>query len=1005
MAKNRLITALRASTAAVVVTTVMQASPALAQPVLQQEPAAAPTPDQTTAPEQTSPMGQTQMGDATTATTASDIVVTGSRLGRAGYDAPTPVNIVGEQRLQQLAINNVGDALNQLPSFRATSSPAANSFRVSGNIGARTLDLRGLGATRTLTLIDGRRFVGSSDNGTVDLNSIPSILVQRTEVVTGGASAAYGANAVSGVVNLILDTKLKGLKAEVNSGISQRGDGRTLYAAAAGGVDFAGGRGHVVVGGEYSKEYGVGTCETRSWCAKYTNYIPNPGYNTATRTSTNGLPATLVLNDITFVQNENGILSGAVKPNGAGGTITLGQQLLNTGATSLPAALRGKQFDAAGNLVPYTFGNLLSGLFQQGRDSTQPYLLGFSPTPLVVPTEHVSAMVHADYELTDSIVLSTEFMYAHVVGGPTATTPVQDSPATIDINNPYLSATTRATVLGADPTITKLLVNSSSFAIGPVALATSTLDTYRGAISLKGELGRGWNWDTYYTYGRVDSEVIDRRSRLKEWNDGVDAVLAPTGLPGIAAGTIICRTTLTNPANGCIPINLFGYGQVSQAAVDRYLVTETQTRRYEQHAAAINLRGSPFSTWAGEVRVAIGGEWRRDTAVGGADANTLAGNYIQAGTTALPFTKTSVYEGYLEAGVPLLKDSALGDALDIDGAVRYTHYTPFGNATTWKGGLVYRPVPDIAVRVTRSRDIRAPTAQESSPNATTVTIPLADPFVGGTSLQTVVTGGNTNLQLERGDTFTAGVVLRPTFIPRFNLSVDYYDIEVKGAIDSLSAPVVASACRQQTLLCNLIAFNPNGSINTVFSNFQNLSQLHAEGFELVMDYRIPALAGDIDLQVNGNYIVDLSTVGATGVVTQLDNVTGNSGSITNIQGVPRWKLDGVVTYSRPGWAFTAHGRYIPRAILDPTKIGPEDDGFNVNLPNSANINRVDSRFYLDLAVRLKIPDAQGDERYEVFGAINNVFDKAEPAQLRLFGNAQQFDPVGRFFKVGLRAKM
>ncbi|MGI4880253.1 MAG: TonB-dependent receptor domain-containing protein, partial [Janthinobacterium lividum] len=640
-----------------------------------------------------------------------DIVVTGSRLGRTNYDAPTPVNIVSDERLKSLGITNVADALNQIPSFRPISSPAANSFRVSGNIGARTLDLRGLGATRTLTLIDGRRFVASSDNGTVDLNSIPSILVARSEVVTGGASAAYGANAVSGVVNLILDTKLTGFKAEVSGGLSQRGDGQNYYAAAAGGADFGGGRGHIVAGGEYSQENGIGECETRAWCNKYTNYIANPGYNTATKTSTNGLPATLVLDNVTFVQNENGILSGAVKPNGTGGTITLGQQVLNTGATALPAALRGKQFDAAGNLVAYTFGNLLSGLFQQGRDSTQPYLLGFSPTPLVVPTKHFSGMVHADYELTDSIEMSTEVMYAHVEGGPTATTPPQDSPATIDINNPYLSAATRATVLAADPTITKLLVNSSSYAVGGVALAKSTLDTFRGALSLKGDLGKGWAWDTYYTYGKVDSKVVDPKSRLKEWNDGVDAVTAPAGLAGIAAGTIICRTTLTNPGNGCIPINLFGYGQVSQAAINRYLVTERQTRTYEQQAAAINLRGSPFSTWADEVKVAVGAEWRRDTAIGSADPDTIAGNYIQAGTTALPYTKTSVVEGYVEAGVPLLRDSALGKSLDIDGAVRYTHYDPFGNAVTWKGGVVYTPIHDITFRVTRSRDIRAPTAQ------------------------------------------------------------------------------------------------------------------------------------------------------------------------------------------------------------------------------------------------------------------------------------------------------
>ncbi|WP_238560137.1 TonB-dependent receptor domain-containing protein [Sphingomonas sp. Mn802worker] len=939
--------------------------------------------------------------------TASDIVVTGSRLGRTGYSAPTPVNVIGDARLKNLAIPNVADALNQIPSFRPIASPAANSFRVSGNIGARTLDLRGLGPTRTLTLVDGRRFVASSDNGTVDLNSIPSILVQRTEVVTGGASAAYGANAVAGVVNLILDDKLQGIKAEANAGVSQRGDGRNYYLAAAGGTDFADGRGHIILGGEWSKEGGVGTCETRAWCNKYTNYIANPGYNTATRTSTNGLPANLVLDNVMFVQNENGILSGAIKPNGAGGTITLGQQVLNVGATALPAALRGKQFDEAGNLIPYTFGNYLSGLFQQLRDPTQPYLLGFSPTPLVVPTEHFSAMARVNYDVSDAITFTGEFMYSRVIGGPTATTPVQDSPATIDINNPYLSAATRATVLAADPTITKLLVNSSSFAIGPVALATSRLNSYRGALGLKGSFSGGWDWDVYYTYGRVTSDVRDEKSRLKEWNDGIDAVrvtAANVGTSGLALGSIVCRTTLSAPTNGCIPINLFGYGQVSQAAIDRYLVTETQTRTYEQQAAAVNLRGSPFSTWAGDVKVAVGGEWRRDTAQGSADANTLAGNYIQAGTTALPFTKTSVVEGYLEAGVPLLRDSRLGKALDIDGAARFTHYDPFGDATTWKGGVVYKPVQDLTFRVTRSRDIRAPTAQEASPNATTVTIPLADPFIGQTTLQTIVTGGNPNLRLERGDTFTAGIVLQPSFVPRFNLSLDYYDIKVKGAIDSLSGPVIASACKQQQQLCNLITFNPNGSINTVLSNFQNLSQLHAEGLELVADYRIPTRVGAVDVQLNGNYVIDLSTLGATGLRTQIDDVTGNFGSITNIQGVPRWRADAVVTYSEPSWALTLHGRYIPRAKLDSTKIGPEDDGYDVNLPNSISTNRVDGRFYLDATGRIKIPTSDGKDRFELFIAVNNIFDKGEPDQLRIFGNALYFDPVGRNFRVGARTR-
>ncbi|WP_250890503.1 TonB-dependent receptor plug domain-containing protein [Sphingobium nicotianae] len=985
MAHDSLKHFFRVSSAAIALATVVHAAPAVAQ-----QGDAAPA------------------GDAASDAADRDIIVTGSRLGRTGYDAPTPVNVVGAERMNNLAISNVADALNQIPSFRAMSTPQMNSFRISGNIGARTLDLRGLGATRTLTLVDGRRFVASADNGTVDVNSIPSILVQRAEVVTGGASAAYGADAVAGVVNLILDSKLNGIKADMNSGISQRGDARTFYAGLAGGTDFAGGRGHVIAGIEYSREWGMGACEVRSWCAKYTNYVPNPGYNTTTKTSTNGLPATLVLDHVRFLYNENGILSGATKPNGTGGTTTLGQQVLNVGATSLPNALRNKQFDSNGNLVDYQIGSLLSGLFQQKEfDSTQPYLVGLSPTTLMVPTRHVSSMVHANYDLTDTIQLSGEFMYAHVVGGPAVSTPPLDGPATIDINNPYISAATRATILAADPAITKLLVNHSAVtSVGPSNVATTTIDTYRAAIGLKGEIGTGWNWDIYYTYGRVKSRIDDVNNRLKEWNNAIDAVRvtgANVGTSGLAIGSIVCRTTLTAPANGCIPINLFGPGGVSQAAAARYMVPEWQTRTYQQHVVALNLRGSPFSTWAGEVKVAIGGEYRRDTAVGYTDANTLAGNFISAQTTALPFTKTTVAEGYFEAGVPLLKDSALGKSLDVDGAIRFSHYEPFGDATTWKVGLVYTPVSELTFRVTRSRDVRAPTAQESSPNSTTIQLPLPDPFVGGNTNQFVVTGGNPNLHLERANTFTAGIVFRPSFIRGLNLSVDYYDIKVDGAIDSLTGPAITTACKNQNLLCNLIQFNPNGSVNTIFSNFQNLSQLHAEGLELVADYRFPAFGGDIDLQLNANYVIDLKTIGATGLVTQLDNWTGNNGSVTNIQGVPAYKIDGIMTYSIGDWAFTWHHRYVPKGILDPTKIAPGDAGYDINNPNSVNINYVSARYYLDFAAKVKIADTRMGGAFEVYGNINNVFDKGQPAQLRLIGNALHFDSIGRAFKIGIRA--
>jgi iron complex outermembrane receptor protein len=172
----------------------------------------------------------------------------------------------------------------------------------------------------------------------------------------------------------------------------------------------------------------------------------------------------------------------------------------------------------------------------------------------------------------------------------------------------------------------------------------------------------------------------------------------------------------------------------------------------------------------------------------------------------------------------------------------------------------------------------------------------------------------------------------------------------------------------------------------------------------VMDYSVPLMNGNLAFQVNGNYVRDLSTIGATGLVTQLDNVTGNAGSVTNIQGVPRWKLDGVVSYARPTWQVAAHGRYIPRGILDPTKIGPEQKGYDINNPNSANLNYVDSRFYLDLTgtIRVASGNDSGQGKFEIYANINNVFDKGQPEQLRLIGNPLHFDPIGRFFKLGVR---
>jgi outer membrane receptor protein involved in Fe transport len=506
---------------------------------------------------------------------------------------------------------------------------------------------------------------------------------------------------------------------------------------------------------------------------------------------------------------------------------------------------------------------------------------------------------------------------------------------------------------------------------------------------------------------------LSKNSRLAAIDN--QAVNAVTPLPGYTGPiyktptgvNVVCASSIANPNDGCIPVNLLGLNSISAEALAKYYKDQWQTREIGQHVVSANLRGTVFEGWAGPIGAAIGAEWREDTAEGQTDPLTLAGLFAAPQTTALPRIKRDVKEAYIETSIPLLSDLPFVKSLTIDGAKRWTHYSTSGDASTWKAGLVYETNDQIMVRVTQSSDIRAPTAAELNPNTTQTNLPLPDPFVNNSShLIATINGGNPNLSLEEAVTRTGGVVLKPSFIPGLRLSSDYYLIKVAGAIDALSAGTIMTACASQNLLCNLITFSgaPKASlVSTVFANFQNLSTLRAEGVELVASYNFEALGGNVDLSLNGNYIMDLRSVGATGLVTKLDGVTGNAGSLTNVLGVPQYKLDAVATFARNNWSVTAHGRYVPESLLDPLKIGPDDARYNINLPNSTEINRVDGGFQLDLAGTIS-PEAEiFGAKMQLYGSVNNVFDAEPPEQLRLFGNPLHFDPIGRAFRVGVRS--
>lgn len=942
-----------------------------------------------------------------------EVVVTGSRV-RTTYDAPTPVNTIDDERLKMLAIPDVATALNQLPAFRATTSQNTILFRVTGAIGGNTPDLRGLGATRTLVLVDGRRFVPSLDNGAVDLNGIPSALVKRTEVVTGGASAQYGADAVAGVINLILDTSFTGFKFDTNAGISGHGDDKNTFVSMAGGTDFANGRGHVIGGFEYQQDWGVGNCYTRDWCAKVTNFVPNPGYIGGK--STNGLPATLVLDNVNFVYTPNGVLTGAVRTvNGV--KTSLGQQVNNTGATSLPAALRGLQFNNGGNaLIPFQYGNYLSGTFMQGGDAAAGNNWGWGNVPLVTPTSHVSATTHADYAITDTIDAFGEFMFSRVQGGPVRTTWVNEAPVGgangIGINNPFITPNVRAQILAADPNITAINVNSILVQTGDTALGSSTNDVYRFVGGFKGEFAGDWRWDLSYEYGQTNSYLFVGNTRLAQFdNQAANAITPPAGYAGPiyqtpAGAPVICASSVANPNDGCLPVDFLG-SNLTPAQLAKYMQNEYQHRFITQHDISANLRHQLFQLPAGPVEAAIGGEWRRDSDSGDTDPLTMAGLFAAPQTTALPKVVHEVTEGYIEANIPILAKMPFVKSLTVDLTGRETHYSSFGDAQPWKIGAEYEPDNQVLFRATRSADIREPTAAESNPNTISTNLPLNDPFGGGNHLVANLTGGNPNLKLEDAKTTTLGVVLKPDFIPGFHTSLDYYDIKVHNAIDTVTGANILTACATQNLLCNLItfsgAFKASPAVSAL-STYQNVAQVHASGYEITSDYTLKDIyGGNVAFQVNANYITDLKSIGGTGLVTRMNGVTGNAGSTSAIAGVPTYKIDAVVSYIQPQWTVSTHLRYIPESILDPTKIGPTQAGYDVNAPNSANINTVSSAFYADLSGSLRVVK-WGEMEPEFYWAVNNIGDTAPPPELRLFGNPLQYDPIGRTFRIGVRAQ-
>ena len=887
-----------------------------------------------------------------TSADVGEVVVTASRIQSAGFTAPTPTTVLGAAELTRRAPASLLESINDIPSFRPSVTPsqsAASTGTINAAAGAAQVDLRGLGSSRTLLLINGRRTGGSQD-----LNQVPTALTQRVDVVTGGASAAWGSDAVAGVVNIILDTKFNGLRGNVQYGETKYGDDKTWQGSLVAGTNLFGDRAHLLIGGEYSDGQGVVTknpitSDPRSWIADRRGpTITNPN------SATNGLPPNLNVTGFNF------------STMNAGGLITAGP-------------LKGITFDNGGVPRQFQYGQVF-GNNMIGGELTDP-----STNYLKAAVERYSLFSHLDVTLSSKIKGWAELSSAQVKGQTNALNARDQANLTIQAANPFIPAAIKAemTRLGL-ATLTMGRINAD---IGQ-PISKNVTDIYRVAAGLEGELGGSWGWDAYGQYGKADGSVEIANSRLQaRWVQAIDAISGANGVP-------VCR----NPADGCVPFNIFGPNAGSAAAIKWVTATQYNYSVREQTVLAANLHGEPISTWAGPVAVAAGAEYRKEKVDNTSDALSLARAFTVGNTQPLA-GEYSVKEGYAEIAVPLLRDAPFGKALDLNGAIRYTDYTTSGGVTTWKIGATWEVNSELLFRATRSRDIRAPGLNELfSPGNTTnnQVLQIRGPTAGTSSLAAVTGGGNVNLRPERANTFTGGFTYRPKWA-RLRLSVDYFSINLKDQIATAGIDNITDRCRRGSQeFCDLITFNAVGTITAIRNPSVNNNQFKTTGIDFEASYSQPlaeissGLAGTLSARLFATRLYDFAITDQFGTINRVGQ---NAPVLLGSTGMPDWVVNSTLAYDVGRFSGSIQWRWINKGVLEKTSIpGTSTARLNNELPSYSVFNLAGSYNFLN-----------GDRRrLQLYGAINNLFNKGPPAPVALGNPGTTYDTIGTTFRAGLR---
>jgi iron complex outermembrane recepter protein len=936
------------------------------------------------------------------------VVVTGSRIARPEFSFPNPVQAYTSETIQQGGTTNLTDFLQETPALRGSTdntSVAGSNLAGAQFVGVNLLDLRYLGEARTLVLVNGRRHIaGYPGIASVDINTIPVDLIDRIDVLTGGTSAVYGSDGVSGVVNFVMKRNFEGLSVRGQASISQRGDAGNRFVSAVFGKNFADGRGNVAVAYEFNEL-------DRFSQGSRVNYG---------RTG----PSTR------FVRNQDDIPDDPNKPD----LIPLSGLRW---ADSSPGGAIDVDFDFVpdftGEGTPYDGGVFAgSGLVQGGSSTSIDQYFG---DYLPYSARHIFN-AFGTFEFSPMARLFFEAKYVKAKGH-TFAQPTFDFATFLEPDNAYLIQ--RFGDLAPDGAF---VVGRDNFDFGVRRYSTER-DTYRSVVGLDGKFSDHLRYELSYTFGQVDSTSTNQGDRITDrYFAALDAVVGPNGqvtcrinLPG---ETEIRGFSLSPEYEGgppvtfqpgqCVPLNYLGSGSPSPEALAFVLATHSDRARIRHHVVSGYVAGdsgSFFKLPGGPVGFALGAEYRKESSNYVPSDLAAQGALADTAPSAIEKGSFDVKEAFAELNFPILANVPFADTLSFGGAFRLSDYSTVGTTQTWSVNGVYAPVRDILFRATYSQAVRAPNVSElfAAPSGTFLFIadpcgidqltsgsstraancaaalnaiginpatfnPADDPFSPQNASILGSVGGNTNLLEETAKTLTVGVVLRPRFIPGLNVAFDWYDIKLTDAISTPTAQELANLCYDQPTLENVYCDalgrdEDSGYINDFNLGPENVASFRTQGLDVALNYRFAPFRnfGSFNLKINGNYLKRLDFISTPGAEVDSDVTEANR---------PKFSASTDLTWTKGPLTLNYGINWHSRTRRFATEI------------TDANPDRVEARYlwlkeFWDHQIQVAY---NVDRRMTLYTGVNNLLDTKGSVGLSGFPNSA----TGRFFYVGVRLK-